>query len=171
MKKSGILVLSELNIARIIGTNYKGETDSIDFKILYYPAAANMTFELGGDGLYILTGYSNSSVAYSLELLPYGYISTGGIRELSVIGSGVFQADTYLTSITLPHTITKIESSAFANANNLSSLTIYATTPPILEGDPFINTEIQLTIYVPVESLTDYQNTWGNITTATILSL
>ena len=65
----------------------------------------------------------------------------------------------HLTSITLPHTITKIESSAFTNANNLSSLTIYATTPPILEGDPFINTETQITIYVPAESLTDYQNT------------
>jgi hypothetical protein len=118
-----------------------------------------------------LTDYLNANVAYSLELLPYGYVPTGGIRELSVIGAGVFQADTYLTSITLPHTITKIESSAFANANNLSSLTVYATTPPILEGDPFINTETQLTIYVPAESLTDYQNTWGTITTATILSI
>lgn len=156
---SNILISSQLNTARVIGTNYKGETDSIDFKILYYPAAANMTFELGGDGLYILTNYSNSSVAYSLELLPYGYVPTSGIRELSVIGAGVFQADTYLTSITLPHTITKIESSAFTNANNLSSLTIYATTPPILEGDPFINTETQITIYVPAESLIDYQNT------------
>ena len=37
---SNILISSQLNTARVIGTNYKGETDSIDFKILYYPAAA-----------------------------------------------------------------------------------------------------------------------------------
>jgi hypothetical protein len=168
---SSLIIEDFLNIERIIGVNYEGEIDILEYKILYYPEAINMTFEINSDRCYTLSEYISPESPYSLNVLPYGYTEEGAIRELTVIGAGVFQADHYLISIVLPNTINKIESNAFVNANNLSSLTIHAITPPILEGDPFLNTETQITIFVPANSLIDYQNTWGTITTATITAI
>ena len=150
-----------LHVFRISATNYNNETAFEDYRVLYdYDELLNMTIALNGDGNYTLTGYSNGlTEGYTLEILPYAY-TDGVIRELTIIGPGVFLGDDYVESIILPETIIRIEDNAFNSASNLSSMTIYAETPPELGLNVFTNTESTLIVHVPTASLAAYQTAW-----------
>lgn len=73
---------------------------------------------------------------------------------------------TNLETVYLPATIEKIGSRAFAECSKLSSLTIYAMTPPTLESDVFQGIPDGLVVYVPAAAISQYQktNTWKDFT-------
>jgi hypothetical protein len=154
---TSITALSEpgLHSYKVIGLNYSQDTDDIEFQILYYPQAADMTFVLNDQGYYTLTSFDIGTET-SVNLLPYGYTSEGGIRNVTVIGADLFALKN-LTSVTLPSTIIKIEDNAFGNMSSLESLVVNSINPPVLGIDVFSNTELILTIYVPAASLIEYQ--------------
>ena len=68
-----------------------------------------------------------------------------------------------LTSITIPSGVTSIDSNAVSYNSRLSSITIYAITPPYLSGNNLNNTN-DCPIYVPVESVDAYKtaNIWNS---------
>lgn len=163
--------VSGLHIFRIAATNYNNKIDYIDYRVLYdYPKLVNMTFELNGSG-YTLINYINPSV--SIEFLDHAYTSQNGIQPLTIIGPGALYDNDITTTIILPATITKIESTAFTGMDVLTSLTIRATVPPELEGNTFDGTQDHLFIYVPSASLSAYQTAWNDtgLTTATIIGI
>ena len=73
---------------------------------------------------------------------------------------------TNLESVYLPATIEKIGYRAFADCPNLSSLTCYAMTPPVLEDYVFKNVPEGLVVYVPAAAIAQYQDAegWKNFT-------
>lgn len=73
---------------------------------------------------------------------------------------------TNLETVYLPATIEKIGYRAFAECAQLSSLTIYAMTPPTLEGQVFQGVPEGLVIYVPAVAIAQYQDVeaWGKFT-------
>ena len=73
---------------------------------------------------------------------------------------------TNLESVYLPATIEKIGYRAFADCQNLSSLTCYAMTPPVLEDYVFENVPEGLVVYVPAAVIAQYQDseTWKDFT-------
>lgn len=73
---------------------------------------------------------------------------------------------TNLESVYLPATIEKIGTRAFAECAKLSSLTIYAMTPPTLESNVFQGVPDGLVVYVPAAAITQYQeaDTWKDFT-------
>ena len=69
-----------------------------------------------------------------------------------------------LTAVTIPDSVTSINNDAFVNCGSLQSVTVLATTPPMLGENAFSQTPIEYGggwIYVPEESLMDYQVQWG----------
>lgn len=68
---------------------------------------------------------------------------------------------TNLESVYLPATIEKIGYRAFADCPNLSSLTCYAMTPPVLEDYVFKNVPEGLVVYVPAAAIAQYQDAEG----------
>lgn len=86
--------------------------------------------------------------------------------------SGVTQVPSYafdytnLESVYLPATIEKIGYRAFAECTKLSSLTIYAMTPPTLESNVFQGVPEGLVVYVPAAAISQYQDmeVWGKFT-------
>ncbi len=68
---------------------------------------------------------------------------------------------TNLESVYLPATIEKIGYRAFADCQNLSSLTCYAMTPPVLEDYVFKNVPEGLVVYVPAAAIAQYQDAEG----------
>lgn len=73
---------------------------------------------------------------------------------------------TNLETVYLPATIEKIGARAFAECTNLSSLTIYAMTPPTLESNVFQGVPEGLVVYVPATAISQYQDAeaWGKYT-------
>lgn len=68
---------------------------------------------------------------------------------------------TRLASVFIPASIEKINDRAFYDCTQLSSLTIYAMTPPVLGSNVFTNTPEGLVVYVPAVSLNQYQEADG----------
>lgn len=70
---------------------------------------------------------------------------------------------TNLETIYLPATIEKIGYRAFTECTKLSSLTIYAMTPPTLESQVFQGVPDGLVVYVPAVAIAQYQDieAWG----------
>ena len=87
---------------------------------------AEYTFTLNdaGDG-YVVTGYTGSDTAVKV---PDWYNQ----KPVTEIGSGAFQGNTRITSVSLPSTITRIGEAAFKNCTALSSVTSYnaSAEPP-----------------------------------------
>lgn len=73
---------------------------------------------------------------------------------------------TNLETVYLPSTIEKIGARAFAECTKLSSLTIYAMTPPTLESNVFQGVPEGLVVYVPAAAIAQYQDieAWGKYT-------
>ncbi|MBR6937625.1 MAG: chitobiase/beta-hexosaminidase C-terminal domain-containing protein [Prevotella sp.] len=86
--------------------------------------------------------------------------------------SGVAEVPSYafdytnLETVYLPSTIEKIGYRAFADCTKLSSITVYAMTPPTLESGVFQSVPEGLVVYVPAASIAQYQDdeTWGKFT-------
>lgn len=83
-----------------------------------------------GDG-YVVTGYSGSGASVTV---PDWY---NGL-PVTEIGSGAFQGNTAITTVSLPSTIVRIGASAFKNCTKLSKITDYTASaqPPAAESVP-----------------------------------
>ena len=109
-----------------------------------------------------------------------GEYSFADCRKLSVfnipegvteIGQWAFRNCSF-TSLILPSTLTTIQSYAFFDCEELSSLTCLATTPPGLWGEAFATMNLSMPIYVPSTSVADYQSQdpWNTFTIQAVCS-
>ena len=82
--------------------------------------------------------------------------------SVTTIGDKAFEECTSLTSVTIGDSVTTIGAYAFQNCINLTSVYCKSTTPPGIYEDtvPF-DTNTNLKIYVPIESLETYKNAEG----------
>ena len=102
-------------------------------------------------------------------------IQNGSFRRLSAltsvtipdsvteIGSQSFSECTGLTSVTIGNGVTMFSGiRTFYNCTSLTSVTINATTPPrIGTSGVFDNTNANLVIYVPAQSVEEYKTNWS----------
>ncbi len=109
-----------------------------------------------------------------------GEYSFADCRKLSVfnipegvteIGQWAFRNCSF-TSLILPSTLTTIQSCAFFDCYELTSLTCLATTPPGLWGEAFATMNSSVPIYVPSASVADYQlqEQWNAFTIQAVCS-
>lgn len=78
-------------------------------------------------------------------------------NSVTSIGISALRGCTGLTSVYIGNGVTSISNLAFYNSSNLTSVTIEATTPPSLGTNVFLNTNANLVIYVPSESVNAYK--------------
>ena len=75
---------------------------------------------------------------------------------------GIFQKALHLwifwIFITIPTNVTYIDIGVFDACNSLRRVDVKATTPPTLQDNVFAYCSNELKIYVPKESLEEYQN-------------
>ena len=75
---------------------------------------------------------------------------------VTTIKDFTFQGCYELTSVVIGSSVTSISASAFLFCSKLTSITIKATTPPIIGANAFDSMSIN-TIYVPAESVEAYK--------------
>ena len=86
------------------------------------------------------------------------------LQGVTSISSGAFNNCTSLTSVTIPNSVTMIDGYAFDSCTSLASVTVEATNPPTLGNGIFSDTDTNLVIYVPAESVEIYKTAgrWSN---------
>lgn len=92
--------------------------------------------------------------------------SACSLLDLSRV-TGIIEVPSYafdyskLESVYLPAAIEKIGYRAFYGCKQLSSLIVYAMTPPTLENNVFTNVSEGLVVYVPAAAIAQYQEAAG----------
>lgn len=82
------------------------------------------------------------------------------VAGITIVPSYAFDY-TNIESVYLPASIEKIGYRAFAECSKLSSLTIYAMTPPMLESKVFQGVPEGMVVYVPAAAIAQYQDADG----------
>ena len=100
---------------------------------------------------------------YSGEVTIPETITNNGITyNVTGIGGYTFCYSPSVSSVIIPKSVTSIGERAFDGCLSLTSITCKAATPPILGPDPFVNCYQLPTIYIPDNTLSAYQQAWGN---------
>ena len=83
-----------------------------------------------------------------------------GVTE---VGIAAFMGCAYLTDLVLPSSINRLSDQSFANASNLTSMTVNATMPPAISAHTFFAVKRSIPVYVPEESVELYKSNllWG----------
>ncbi len=81
-------------------------------------------------------------------VIPYGVVT---------IGLGAFYLHNTMTSITIPETVTSIQSAAFASQTALNSFTCLNPVPPTLASDAITGIKSTCVFYVPSASVDTYK--------------
>lgn len=82
-------------------------------------------------------------------------------NSVTSISASAFSDCRSLTNITIPNSVTSIGIFVFQSCTSLTSVTVNATTPPTLDSSVFYNTNKNLVIYVPSESVDAYKAASG----------
>lgn len=146
-----------------------GEVIVDDFAPGYLSSAINTALNGSSTDEVLMITVAGKINDYDFDVA--NYFSNCSLLDLSRV-TGVTEVPSYafdytnLESVCLPATIEKIGYRAFADCSQLSSLTIYAMTPPTLESDVFQGVLEELVVYVPAAAIAQYQEAevWKNCT-------
>lgn len=130
----------------------------------------NSSYNLWGT----LANLTTVNIGNQVQVIPQGFLGSGQSQITSItIPNSVTTIETYafygskLTSIDLPASVTSIGNQAFYSCSSLTSITIRSTTPPTLGSsysNTFPTTSQNYTIYVPASAVNTYKTTskWSN---------
>jgi hypothetical protein len=119
----------------------------VDAANLHYSSASGVLFNKAQD-----------------TLLQYPAGKTGNYvipPSVTAIGNAAFAPCPGLTSVTIPRTVNAIDDRAFAGCAGLTDIYVNATDPPLLGADVFDNVSNGVSVHVPCNRVTDYQNAAG----------
>ena len=87
------------------------------------------------------------------------------VSGITTVPSNAFSASNF-NRVVLPATIESLGYRSFANCANLTSIVLYAMTPPTLNTDVFSGVPDGLLVYVPAAAIPQYQNetAWSGFT-------
>jgi hypothetical protein len=114
--------------------------------------------------------HTESAECDSTSAITYGEVNLQGLYEVQIgdcvtsIDQYAFGDSTAITSITMGSGVTSIGAYAFMYSNNIQSITIKATTPPSIGELVFGTgggTSDNCPIYVPAQSVSEYQSAWS----------
>lgn len=154
---------------RVVVTNYNGDTDTLDYRVIYnFDDIQDFIFQKENDN-YTLTDYNGIS---STVIIPkYGFTDEHGILPTRKIEDNTFQSNPDIQHVIIPPSIEEIGFFAFDNCPELAGITIYSDTPPLLASTNVFEGESGvLEVFVPDDAVSTYESaaTWSTANNDTI---
>ena len=122
-------------------------------------------FAFGHCGFTGLLNIPNSVTTIGNQAFVYCIGFTGDLvipNSLTVIGLNIFgSCSGFNGMLTIGSSVTTINSYAFVNCTGLTSMTVLPEVPPTMGNYVFNNVPTDIPVYVPCESLEDYQSATG----------
>ena len=106
-----------------------------------------------------------SSTTGAFDMKNYGNNSVGNFAPWIQPNGGNSASTGFkygITEVTIGSGVTSIGDGAFENCSDLSSVSIYTTTPPAIGSNAFNGNAVGRMIYVPSESLNTYKTAWSS---------
>ena len=132
---------------------------------------------IGGWAFYCCSSLTSITIPDSVTSIgDWAFYDCSSLTSITIpdsvtsIGSGAFEDCSSLTSITIPDSVTSIGSGAFEDCSSLKSMYCKPITPPAGGGDMFDNNAYGRKIYVPMESVSEYQSAsyWNDYASAIV---
>ena len=98
---------------------------------------------------------------YAFQACGLTTMDLSGCTNLSSIGQCTFTSCDYLTSMTLPNSLTGIGDEAFYGCSNLDELVLLSKNPPTLGEDALLAVSQDFRIIVPEENAEAYKTAEG----------
>lgn len=165
-------------------SSYYGKTDSeavSQITKITVPASITTVERMGFYyvGRYMTKMWQLKEIVFEAENVTFGDLALGGNpnlttvvlpAKLDMISASMFSKDEALTTLNLPATVDTIGKLAFQDCTALTAVTFNSTTAPglaISDGYdsgryPFVGCN-ELTLYVPVTAIEDYQEAWAEM--------
>ena len=151
------------------GTTQIGDYAFYECDSLFYVTISDSVTTIGRNAFYKCIHLTSITIPNSVTSIgQYAFSNCSGLTSVNIpsgvtiIGNNTFYNCTSLTSITIPSGITSIGGNSFNGCRNLTSITVEAATPPTLSTSAFQNTNANLVIYVPAESVDAYKTNWSS---------
>ena len=121
----------------------------------------------------LIAGCQNTIIPNSVTSIgEFAFFGCSGLTSITIpnsvtsIGNSAFYWCTGLTSIEIPNSVTSIGYRAFEGCYGLTSITCHALMPPTCGYLVFNNVDKSIPLYVPEESIEDYQaaEVWKDFT-------
>ena len=106
----------------------------------------------------------NAIIKKATNTLVTGCQSTVIPNTVTTLGDYSFSGQIEITSITLPASVTQLNTGVFENATGLTEIHVEATTPPMMEYEVFYGLDLDdIRVVVPCGTLEAYRNDyeWG----------
>ncbi len=176
MKKSFKKVLASLLVAiMVLSVAPVGALTEIDLSSLFTVEASALT---SGSYTYTVSGSNATITAYSGTASSLSIPSTLGGYTVTAIAQKAFEDNTYLTSVTIPSTVTKISSTgsgyagAFEGCTKLKTVTINAGSKDAVIGyRTFQDCPSLQSIVIPSNYTTIYYGAFQNCTSLQSMTL
>lgn len=173
-ERSGSIVLEinsiDCGYVPVYGNKLIAHYNNGNSQTIYCTGAWNDSFIDGRDYRDYETGASGLTAAEvgdcPTKIAGYGFSGCTNLTSVTLtnniesIGAFAFDSCRSLSNITIPSSVTYISQNAFIRCSKLSSVTINATTPPSIGSGIFANTDINLVIYVPANSVDAYKSNY-----------
>ena len=121
----------------------------------------NMPESVDSIGLYAFVGCALTEPLYNSRLfcfLPKDYSGSYTIPDgIVMVVSYAFEDRTGLTSVDIPASVLRLGYFTFYGCTGLQSITCRAIDPPSSYGESFVDVDKSIPLYVPEESISDYQ--------------
>ena len=143
-EQTGEVIIDDFNAGNLNSAVYEKTNGNYDAVQMITVAGPVSQYDWG-----VVNNYNNCT-----------FLDMSRTYGVTYVPSWNFYGNTSLTSIALPASIESIEYYAFQNCSSLSSISIYAMTPPTIGYDAFYGIGDSI-VYVPAASLPLYQEAEG----------
>ena len=111
------------------------------------------------------SGLTSINIPSSVKTIgSYAFSKCKGLTSVVIpegvteIGDGAFYGCTYLKNLNLPASVQSIGDNGFAFCSKLQKMVVHAVTPPDIDYKTFEEVSRQTPVYVPDESVDEYEN-------------